>query len=55
MPLTDTAIRNVKPGAKPSKLSDEKGLFPLLSPSGGKWWCLKYRLGGKEKLFSLGT
>jgi len=55
MPLTDTAIKNAKPGAKPIKLSDEKGLFLLLSPAGGKWWRLKYRFGGKEKLLSMGT
>ncbi|MDZ4202793.1 MAG: integrase arm-type DNA-binding domain-containing protein [Gallionella sp.] len=55
MPLTDTAIKNAKPGAKPIKLSDEKGLFLLLSPVGGKWWRLKYRFGGKEKLLSMGT
>ena len=55
MPLTDTAIKNAKPGAKPVKLSDEKGLFLLIAPAGGKWWRLKYRFGGKEKLLSLGT
>ena len=53
--LSDTAIKNAKPGTKPVKLSDEKGLFLLLSPAGGKWWRLKYRFGGKEKLLSLGT
>ena len=26
-----------------------------LPPSGGKWWRLKYRFGGKEKRISLGT
>ena len=25
MPLTDTAIRNAKPGTKPTKLFDERG------------------------------
>lgn len=55
MSLTDTAIKNAKPGAKPVKLSDEKGLFLLVTPAGGKWWRLKYRFGGKEKLLSLGT
>ena len=55
MPLTDTAIKNAKPGTKPVKLSDEKGLFLLVSPAGGKWWRLKYRLAGKEKLLSLGV
>ncbi|MBC7501629.1 MAG: DUF4102 domain-containing protein [Herminiimonas sp.] len=55
MPLTDTAIRNAKPGAKPVKIFDERGLFLLITPAGGKWWRLKYRIGGKEKLLSLGT
>lgn len=55
MPLTDTAIRNAKPGAKPTKLFDEKGLFLIVTPSGGKWWRLKYRFDGKEKLLSLGV
>lgn len=55
MPLTDTAVRNAKAGEKPVKLFDEKGLFLLIAISGGKWWRLKYRYGGKEKLLSLGT
>jgi integrase len=55
MPLTSTAIRNAKPGEKPIKLFDGGGLFLLVVPAGGKWWRLKYRFGGKEKLLSLGT
>lgn len=55
MPLSDTAIRTAKPGEKPQKLYDANGLFLLLTPSGGKWWRFKYRIGGKEKLLSLGT
>jgi integrase len=55
MPLTDTRIRNVKPGEKPVKLFDEKGLFLLVTPTGKKWWRLKYRFAGKEKLISLGV
>jgi integrase len=55
MPLTDTTIRTTKPGAKPSKLFDERGLFLIVTPAGGKWWRLKYRFEGKEKLLSLGT
>jgi len=55
MALTDTAIRNAKPSEKPRKLTDEKGLFLLVTPNGGKWWRLKYRFGGKEKLLSLGV
>lgn len=54
MPLNDLAIRAAKPGPKPIKLSDERGLFLLVQPSGGKLWRLKYRIAGKEKKLSLG-
>jgi len=55
MPLTDTAIRNAKPGDKPVKMFDERGLFLVVTPTGGKWWRFRYAFGGKEKLLSLGT
>ncbi len=55
MPLTDTAIRNAKPGEKTVKLFDERGLYLEVSPAGGKWWRLKYRFDGKEKRLSLGV
>jgi len=54
MALTDTTIRNAKHGPKPIKLGDEKGLFLLLQPAGGKLWRLKYRFAGKEKKLGLG-
>lgn len=49
MPLTDTAIRKAKPGTKPVRLFDERGLYLEIAPAGGKWWRLKYRYDGKEK------
>lgn len=55
MPLTDTAIRSAKPTEKPYKLTDEKGLFLLINPNGAKWWRLKFRVDGKEKLLSFGA
>jgi Integrase len=55
MPLTDTAIRSAKPGEKAVKLFDERGLYLEISPTGGKWWRLKYRFDGKEKRLSLGV
>jgi integrase len=55
MPLTDTAIRNAKPGAKPVKIFDERGLFLIVTPTEGKWWRFRYRFDGKEKLLSLGV
>ena len=55
MALTDTAIRKAKPADKTQRLFDGGGLYLELSPTGGKWWRLKYRFGGKEKRLSLGT
>lgn len=55
MPLTDTAVRTAKPSDKPVKMFDERGLFLIVTPTGGKWWRLRYKFGGKEKLLSLGT
>jgi integrase len=55
MALSDTAIRTAKPTDKPYKLTDEKGLFLLVTANGSKYWRLKYRFNGKEKLLSFGT
>jgi integrase len=55
MPLTDAKARNAKQKSKQLKIFDTDGLFLLVSPAGGKWWRFKYRIGGKEKLISLGT
>lgn len=55
MPLSDTSVRNAKPGAKPTKLFDQRGLFLLVTPTGGKWWRFRYRFNDKEKLLSLGV
>jgi hypothetical protein len=55
MKLTATQIKNAKPAEKPYKLSDGAGMYLLVAPTGGKSWRLKYRIGGKEKLLSLGA
>ncbi len=55
MPLTDVIIRNAKPTGKTCKLSDERGLYLEVSPTGNKWWRLKYRFDGKEKRLALGV
>jgi len=54
-PLTDTKVRNAKPGEKDTKLFDGGGLFLLVNRVGGKLWQFKYRFGGKEKKLSFGT
>jgi integrase len=56
MPLTALKINKAQPDAqKPLRLFDGRGLYLEIAPSGGKWWRLKYRIGGKEKRLSLGV
>ena len=55
MTLTELAARNTKPSERPRKLFDAGGLFLLLMPTGARWWRLKYRIDGREKLLSLGV
>ena len=55
MALTDVAIKNAKPGAKPVKITDGSGMFLLVTPTGGKLWRLKYRIDGREKLLAIGV
>ena len=55
IPLTDIQVKNAKPNEKELKLFDGKGLYLLITPSGGKLWRLKYRFKGKEKKLSLGS
>jgi integrase len=56
MPLSDTTIKNAKPNPdKAYKLPDEKGMYLLVNPNGSKYFRLKYRFGGKEKVLALGV
>ena len=53
--LNNTQLTNAKPEAKPYKLADGGGMYLLVTPKGGKWWRLDYRLRGKRKTVSLGV
>src|SRR5262245_26311150 len=53
--LTEAEIRAAKAPEKPLKLFDGGGLYLLVNPNGSRWWRLKYRLAGREKLLSLGV
>lgn len=55
MPLSNIKIKAAKPTDKDYKLGDEKGLFLLIKKNGSKYWRLKYRYGGKEKLLAIGV
>lgn len=54
MALTDSAIRALKKREKPYKVSDERGLYLQVTPSGSKLWRLKIRFNGVEKKLSFG-
>jgi integrase len=53
--LSEIRVRNAKPRDRAYKLFDERGLYLLVMPSGGRLWRLKYRMYGREKLISLGA
>jgi integrase len=47
--LTPSAVTNAKPQAKPYKLADERGMYLLVKPEGGKLWRFDYRRPGTKK------
>ncbi len=55
LPLSDTAIKNAKPTNKPYKMQDEKGMYLLAHPNGGKYFRYDYRFDGMRKTLALGT
>lgn len=55
MALTDPAVKNAKPQEKIYRLTDEKGLYLEVHPSGARYWRHKYRFAGKEKRLAYGV
>lgn len=58
MALSDTKLRNLKPGEKSYIESDEGGLHLEVTPGGAKVWRLRYRVGGrgtKQEKITLGN
>lgn len=55
MALTAIAINAAKPKAKPYKLTDERGLYLLVTPTGGRLWRMNYRFSGKQKTIAFGN
>ena len=53
--LTELGIKMSKSGKKEQKLYDGQGLYLLLHPNGSKYWRVKYRFLGKEKVLALGV
>ncbi len=55
MSLNDSKIRNLKPSAKPFKVSDSHGLYLLVNPGGSRLWYFRYYFCGKETRIALGA
>lgn len=54
MALTDTALKALKPKAKPYTQADDRGLYVEVFPTGGVVWRFRYRLSGKQEKLTLG-
>ncbi len=54
MPLSDKAIRALKPKERPYKASDGQGLYILVTAQGSRLWRFDYRFQGKRQTLSLG-
>jgi integrase len=54
MPLTDTAIKALKPKTARYTISDARGLVLEVFPAGGMLWHYRYRLNGKQERVTLG-
>lgn len=52
MKLTDAKLRTL---SEPRKHFDGGGMYLDLTAAGGRYWRLKYRIAGKEKLLALGV
>lgn len=55
MALSDIKIKTAKPLDKPYKLSDSGGLYLIVNFNDSKYWRMKCRFTGKEKMLSIGV
>nr|MBA2815925.1 putative prophage CPS-53 integrase [Candidatus Pantoea persica] len=54
MALSHVKVRSAKPEAKASKLINGESMVLLVHPNGSRYWRLRYRFGGREKMMALG-
>ena len=47
MALTNLKTNRAKPKDKQYKLADERGMYLLVHPKGGKYWRFDYRIDGR--------
>lgn len=55
MALSAMAVRNAKGRERPYKVSDSRGLYLFVQPSGARYWRLAYRYDGKQRTMALGV
>ncbi|MDO9392966.1 MAG: integrase arm-type DNA-binding domain-containing protein [Methylotenera sp.] len=55
MPLNELKVKNAKPRDKDYKLTDERGMYLLVTKGGGKLWRFNYRFENKRKTLALGA
>jgi integrase len=55
MPLTELAIKHLKPKEKLYRVTDSAGLCLEVSPTGGKHWRWRYNYLGKGQMIALGS
>lgn len=55
MLLTNLQVKSSKSKDKQYTLSDGKGLYLLVLPTGGKYWHFRSKVGGRERRISFGT
>lgn len=53
--LTLNLIKKLKAKSQQYKVSDSGGLYLLIHSNSSKYWRMKYRFGGKEKVLALGV
>jgi len=52
--LTALEVKNAKPKEQPYKITDGKGLFLYIAPSGKKTWRYRFTIAGTESTYVLG-
>jgi integrase len=52
--LSDTSLRNLKPQARPYKVTDRDGMYVTVSPRGAITFRFDYRLNGRRETLTIG-
>ena len=53
--LNNSTVKFAEPREKKYRLTDERGMYLLVTPTGNKYWRLDYRLHGKRKTYAIGV